>query len=305
MNLKIFIWLVILAWIWGPAFLFIKVAVHEIPPLTLMATRVSLAAAILYLFLRFQGRHLPRFGAIWKHFAVVGLVSSALPFALTSWGEQYIDSALAAILTGTIPLFTMILAHLFTSDDRLTLTKGAGVLLGLGGLTVLVAPALLDGLQATTWGLLATIVAAASFGIGIVFARQHLRGFPPLVVPTAQLVMAAVYLLPLALVVEQPYTMPFPSWSALASLLALAVVCTALTFMLYYWLMEQASATSLSMIAYLAPLVAVILGVTILGEQLGWNAYLGCGLILLGVMAVNGLFQAGDPPQMRSATVRS
>jgi hypothetical protein len=110
MNLKIFIWLVILGWIWGPAFLFIKVAVHEIPPLTLMAIRVSVATAILYLFLRFQGRHLPRFGAIWKHFAVVGLVSSALPFALTSWGEQYIDSISIGRRMHSLNFYTVLLA---------------------------------------------------------------------------------------------------------------------------------------------------------------------------------------------------
>src|SRR5262245_31030487 len=171
MKFKTLLWLIILAWIWGPAFLLIKVTVQEIPPLTLMAARVSLAAALLYLFLRLQGRHLPRLGAAWKHFAVVGLVSSALPFALTSWGEQYIDSALAAILTGTTPIFTIILAHLFTSDDRLNSTKVMGVLLGFGGLIVLVAPNLLGGLQTTTWGSLAIIMAAASYGVGIVYGR--------------------------------------------------------------------------------------------------------------------------------------
>jgi drug/metabolite transporter (DMT)-like permease len=304
MNLKTFIWLVILAWVWGPAFMLIKIAVYEIPPLTLIAGRLTLAALVLYLVLRFQGRRLPGWGTIWKHFAVVGLASSALPFALISWGEQHIDSALAAILTGTTPLFTMILAHYFTTDDRLTPAKIAGMLIGFGGLILLLAPALFDGLQASTWGLLATLLAAVSYGVGIVYARQNLRGLPPLVVPTAQLLLAALYLLPLAWVIERPYSLPLPSWPTLAAVLALAVVSTDLAFVLYYRVMETASATSLSMIAYLVPIVGTILGVVLLDEQLGWLAYLGCGLILLGIMAVNNVFQWGHWRHLHTAPQR-
>jgi drug/metabolite transporter (DMT)-like permease len=272
--------------------------------LTLIAGRLTLAALVLYLVLRFQGRRLPRWGTVWKHFAVVGLASSALPFALIGWGEQHIDSALAAILTGTTPLFTMILAHFFTSDDRLTPAKIVGMLIGFGGLILLVAPALLDGLQASTWGLLAALLAAVSYGVGIVYARQNLRGLPPLVVPTAQLLLAALYLLPLAWVVERPYTLPLPSWPTLAAVLALAVVSTALAFVLYYRIMEKASATSLSMIAYLVPIVGTILGVVLLDEQLGGLAYLGCTLILLGIMAVNNVFQWGHGRRLHSAPQR-
>jgi len=176
MGVKIFIWLVFLSLLWGPSFMFVKVAVQEIPPLTLVATRVSLAALMLYFVLRAQRRTLPAFGPIWKHFAVVGLLSNALPFTLLSWGELYIDSALAAILVGTTPLFTLILAHLFIADERLNTTKAGGVLLGFGGLIVLVAPALFSGVQATVLGLLAATGAAASYGAGIVYTRQNLRG---------------------------------------------------------------------------------------------------------------------------------
>lgn len=268
--------------------MFVKVAVQEIPPLTLVATRVSLAALMLYFVLRSQRRALPAFGPIWKHFAVVGLLSNALPFTLLSWGELYIDSALAAILVGTTPLFTLILAHLFIADERLNLTKAGGVLVGFSGLIVLVAPALFSGVQATVLGLLAATAAAASYGAGIVYTRQNLRGLPPLVGPTAQLTMAALYLLPVSFVVERPYTLSAPSWQVVAALLLLAVICTALAFVVYYRVMEQTSATNLSLITYMIPVVATVLGVVVLNEQIGWNAYLGCMLILLGVMVVNG-----------------
>jgi drug/metabolite transporter (DMT)-like permease len=222
----------------------------------------------------------------------MGFFATALPFALFSWGEQYIDSALAAILNGTTPIFTIVLAHFFIKDDRLTLSKSLGVLLGFGGLTLLIGPSLLGGVQATTWGLMAIAIAAASYGVGIVYSRKNLRGLPPLVGPAAQLMMAAFYLLPLSLLIEQPFTLALPSWQALGSLVVLATIGTALAFVIYYRIMEQTSATYLSMVTYMVPVFGVILGVWVLNEQLYWNAYAGCALILLGVMIVNGVFNS-------------
>jgi drug/metabolite transporter (DMT)-like permease len=291
MRLKNFLWLLFLAALWGPSFLFIKVGVAEIPPLTLVVGRVGLAGISLYLILRAQGRNLMPWGQIWVHLAVVALVQNALPFVLFSWGEQYIDSGLAAILNGTTPLFTLMLAHFFTHDDRLTPTKAVGTLIGFGGLLILIGPSLLGGVQATTWGLLAVTVASASYGVAIVYSRRHLRGLPSLVGPTTQLLLATLMMMPLALLFERPFELPIPSWPALSSLLALSVFGTALAFVVYYYLIERVSATYVSMVTYLVPIFGVILGVLILDERLGWNAYLGCALILLGVMIVNGVLR--------------
>ena len=291
MGFRNFLWLLVLAALWGPSFLFIKVAVGDIPPLTLVTGRVGLAALLLYVILRSQGGNLPKFGAVWKHFAVVGFFSNALPFVLFSWGEQYIDSALAAILNGTTPLFTIILAHFLISDDRMTPVKAMGTMLGFGGLVLLISPSLMGGIQLTTWGLLAATTAAFSYGIAIVYTRNHLRGLPRLVGPTAQLTMATVYLLPLSLIIEQPFRLPLPSWPAMGSLIGLSVLGTALAFVIYYSLLERTSATYVSMVTYLAPMIGVALGVAVLGEQLGWTTYAGCGFILAGVMVVNGVFK--------------
>lgn len=291
MALNNFLWLVVLAALWGPSFLFIKVAVAEIPPLTLVAGRVGIAAALLLAMLRLQGGSLPKSRRLWMHFAVVGLFSNALPFALFSWGELYIDSALAAILNGTTPLFTMVLAHFFIADDRLSPVKVAGALLGFGGLALLIAPSLMGGVQATTLGLLAVTAAAASYGIAIVYTRQNLRGLPPLVGPVAQLTMASIYIVPLALIIEQPYRLPMPSWAAAGSLLTLAVFGTAVAFIVYYRLMERTSATYVSMVTYVVPVFGLALGIIVLAERPAWNAYAGCALILAGVMIVNGVFK--------------
>lgn len=290
MKVKNLLLLLLLAAMWGPSFLFIKVAVAEIPPLTLVLGRVGMAAVILYLLLWWQRQSLPRQWTTWKHLAVMALIHNAIPFFLFSWGEQYIDSALAAILNGTTPIFTILLAHYLTVDDQLTTAKVSGVLLGLVGLAFLIGPTLLDGVQATTWGVLALAVAAVFYAVAIVYSRNHLRGLPPLVAPTGQLLLATLYLLPLALWVDRPFALPMPSVAAAASLLALAVLGTAVAFVVYYRLVETADASYVAMVTYLIPVIGVILGVLVLNERLFWYTYVGFGLILAGVMLVNGFF---------------
>ncbi|MCP4540931.1 MAG: DMT family transporter [Chloroflexi bacterium] len=162
---------------------------------------------------------------------------------------------------------------------------------------------LLDGIHATTWGLIAVTMAAACYGIAIVYTRKKLRGLPPLVVPTAQLLMATIYLLPLSLLIEHPFILPVPSWSAIGSLLALSIFGTALAFVLYYRILENTSATYTSMVTYLAPGLGVILGVVILNERLGWNTYAGCALILLGVMVVNDIFKNANCRRSTNALI--
>ena len=290
MKLKTLLLLVSLAFLWGIAFLFVQVAVRDIPPLTLVTARVGLAAAILYLILRAQGRNLPRFGAIWVHFAVMGLLYNAAPYVLLAWGQQYIDSALAAVFIGLTPLVTMLLAHLFTRDDHFTPAKTVGGSLGFAGLLALLGPALLAGVQATLLGLLAALGAAISYGAAIVYGKQKLQGVPPLVAPTAQLATAAFGLAPLSLLLEQPYSLPLPSWPALSAVLMLAVLSTALAFSIDSRALETTSASSLGMAGYMVPVVATIAGVLILDEQLAWNAYVGFAMILAGVLTVNGVF---------------
>jgi drug/metabolite transporter (DMT)-like permease len=283
--------LLILAALWGPSFLLIKIAVAEIPPITLIAARVGLAAIILYAILRLSGGNLPRPGQIWLPLAVVALFQTSLPFVLLSWAEQHIDSALASILNGLTPLFTILLAHLLTSDDKLTTDKASGIALGLVGVVFFVGPSLQSGVQASTWGILAMIVVAASYGFAVVYARKHLNHLPGIVTPTSQLILSTLFLLPLAIIVDQPFNQPSPSPRAIGAVIALAVFGTALAFTVYYRLLKSAPASYVSMVTYLVPVIGVLLGVVILGERLSWTDYIGFGLILLGVLIVNGTFR--------------
>lgn len=302
MNGKNLALLILLAALWGPSFLFIKVAVEDIPPLTLVLGRVTIGATFLLIVLLSQRRRLPNDRRIWGYLAVVALLHNALPWVLLSWGEQYIDSALASILNGTTPLFTIILAHFLVQGDRMTASKVIGVLLGFIGLFLLILPSLADGVQASTWGLIAVTIASASYGVAIIYSRNHLRGLPPLVAPTSQLMLATLYMFPLALVVDRPWTLSAPSTAALASLLALGILGTGVAFIVYYRLIETANPTYISMVTYVIPIFGVILGVLVLNEQLTWYALAGFALILLGVMVVNGLFANHMPVWRRRSS---
>lgn len=290
MRLRNLLLLLALSALWGPSFLFIKVAVAEIPPFTVVLGRVAIGALLLLIVLRVQGRDLPGRGRLWRHLAILGLVQNAIPFALFSWGELVIDSALASILNGTTPIFTILLAHFYVADDRLNAAKIVGVVLGFGGLLFLIAPSLAGGLQATTLGLLAVTLASFCYGVAGVYGRLHMRGTPPLVAPAGQLLMASFYLLPLSLL-ERPFALPAPSAAAVGSLLALGLLGTGVAFVLYYRLLETAEPSYISMVTYIVPVFGVILGVLVLDEQLTWNVYAAFALILLGVAVVNGLFR--------------
>lgn len=286
MKLKHLLWLLMLAACWGPTAFFVKVAVKEIPPITLVAGQVGLACALLYLILKAQKRPLPI--GMWSKFAIIGLFANALPFILITWAGQYIDSALAAIINGTVPIFTVLLAHFFISDDRLDLTKVSGVGLGFGGLLLLIVPSILGGVKMNTWGLVAVTGASLSYGIAIVYTRKYLCGLPPLTGPAAQLSMAFLYLLPLAVLIEQPWTMAPPSWAALGAFIGLAILATALAYVVYYRLLEMTSASYASMATYLIPIVGMVLGRVVLSEELHWNAYVGCVVVIVGIMIANG-----------------
>lgn len=283
--------LIILGLLWAPSFLFIKIGLHDIPPLTLASARLGLAGIILYGALRLGGGRLPTTWAVWRKFLVMGLFASAFPFAMFSVGEQYADSTMASILNGATPIFTALLAHFFVTEERLTSRKLAGVLTAFGGIVLIFLPGLAGGLQnKSVWGLLAFAAAAVSYGISIVYARNNLRGLPPLVGPTAQLVTGTSLLLPVAIALEWPVTQA-PGLPAIGSVLFLAIFGTAIAYVVYYRLLEIASATFLSLVTYFLPPTGVLLGMIFLDEELGWNAIAGSVLVILGVLVVNDVLR--------------
>lgn len=296
-NRNLFL-LLLLSSLWGPSFLFIKIAVVDFPPMTLVAIRLSVAAVILYAILRLSGRTLPMDWAFWRKFLIMGFFANAFPFTLFSFGEQFADSGAASILNGATPIFTVLIAHFFIFDERLTGARLGGVLIGFVGILLIFFPdfqALLrgEGLQGgmATLGLLSFIGAAACYGVAIVYGRLKLRGLPPLVGPAAQLICSSALILPFSLFFDRPFSLS-PGWPAIGAALVLGVFGTAFAYLVYYRLVDSAGATFISLVTYLLPPIGVILGIAFLNEQPGWYSLAGLALIIAGVMVVNGTVTA-------------
>lgn len=259
-----------------------KLGIEEIPPLTLVALRVALAALALFLLLKFQRKKLWPYRKHLKHFFTMGLFACTLPFYLITASEQTLSSALAGLINGSVPIFAATFAHFFLPNDRLNLPKSIGILLGIIGLAFVFLPSL-EGNLGHAKGIIMVIGASIGYAIGMVYSKKHLQGLPSLVAPTWQLLMATLITVPLCLAFEKPFSLPFPSVNALLAVLGLAFIGSALAFILYYRIIEIAGASYLSLCTLLFPLIALALGALFLGETLTWNAYVGGAFILSGL----------------------
>lgn len=281
--------LVALSLLWGCTFFFTGVALRELPPFTLMALRVGIAALTLVLVLRAMGLRLPRGVAVWRAFAVMGLINSVVPFSLLIWSQTEIPTALAAVLNATTPLSTAVVAHVFTDDEKLTANRIAGVLIGLLGVAVMIGPDALKGFSAGLVAQLAAIGATISYAFASVYGRNFRRlGVAPLLTATGQLIMAAIIAAPIALAFDRPWQLPMPGVETWLAVVAFAVPSTALAFIIYFRLLATAGATNLVLVTFLLPVSAIVLGVVVLGERLDPKHLLGMALIGLGLAAIDG-----------------
>lgn len=291
--------LLVLACFWGPSFLFIKLALRELPPVTIVSARVTLAAIMLLCVAKLQGFTVLEPWRKVRHYCMLGVLHSAFPFAAIAWGQQNIDSALAGILNGTTPLCAMVAAHLFLHDERLAPRKIAGGMLGLVGLVVILLPSLLAGMSWSLLGMISVTAGAMSYGLGNVYARRYMRGALPQVAATWQLAFAALLLLPIAAWFERPWLLPPPGLTSLGSIAFLSIIGTGAAYLLFYWLLERTSAGYVASVTYLIPLVAIVLGSVVLQEQLRINQLAGGALILVGVLLVTSA-RIGPAPVERT-----
>jgi drug/metabolite transporter (DMT)-like permease len=277
--------LLILGTIWGASYLFIKVIVAEVPVLTLVAGRLTLAALAMWLILRTRGFSSPRSRRMWRAYAVLGFLGMAVPYSLISWGEQYIPSGLASLLQATTPIFTVILAHFLTNDERVTIAKVIGVVVGFVGVGILMLPGLRQGLRANLLGQLAIVGSSLCYAGTAIYARTWLRGQPPLVSASGQLTMGMVYMLPASLLIDRPFDLS-PSWPVLASWVVLTILGTVVAYVIYYTIIERSSATFVTMVTYIIPVNGLMLGALVLNEPLNMAVLGSLVLILLGVLLV-------------------
>lgn len=281
--------LLLLGLIWGGAFFFIDIAVAEVAPLTFVWVRLSLAAATLWLFLWVRGQvpKLPReaIGAM----LLLALLNNALPFTLYAWSQTRIDGGLASILNASSPIWTVLVAHVLTSDERMTPAKVGGVLLGFAGVATMIGPDLLTSLGDQALAQLAALGGALCYALAAIWARRfRVMQIAPTTVAAWQLAWAALIMAPVALVIDRPWTAPLPSLSAWAAILALAVVCSAFAYILYFRVIERAGATNALLVTLLTPPVAILLSAMFLSEQLALQHFVGLALIALGLAAIDG-----------------
>ncbi len=278
-----------LSLVWGGSFLFNGVAVRELPPLTIVALRVAIAALALQVVLRALGVQLPRERRIWAAFLGMGILNNVIPFSLIVWGQSHIASGLASILNATTPLFTVIVAHYFTTDERLTGQRLMGVIVGFAGVAVMIGAAALTAWNANVLAQLAVLGAALSYGFSGVYGRRFkTMGIPPLATAAGQVTASSAILLPVALIVDRPWTLSMPSTTAILSVLCLALVSTAFAYLIFFRLLARAGATNVGLVTFLIPVSAILFGVTLLGETLELRHVAGMALIGAGLVLIDG-----------------
>lgn len=278
-----------LSLLWGGSFLFNGLLVQVWPPLTIVAARVCLAALALWIAVRLFGHAVPKSREVWLAFLGMGLLNNVIPFTLIVWGQTHIASGLAAILNATTPLFGVIVAHFLTSDERLTANRLAGVLIGILGVAWMIGPSVLGHVGDALWGELAVLGAAFTYAFAGLYGRRFKRmGLPPILPAAGQVTASAVLLVPVALLVDRPWTLPAPGLETWAALLGLALLSTAVAYLLFFRILASAGATNLMLVTILIPPSAILLSALVLGEQLEWRHLVGLVLIGAGLAAIDG-----------------
>lgn len=273
--------LLMLGTIWGSSFLSIKIAIVDIPPLTLAAGRVGLAALFLYMFIRLRGRRLPREWRIWRKVLPAGLLNSAAPFFLIAWAEQFVDSTMAALMMAAGPLWALLLSHYFSVDDRLTRFKFLGVGMGFFGVVIIIGPTATTGQSADILGILALVLANLCYVSSGILARR-VQELSPDQFGASSILAGAVVMVPVALIIDQPWTLQASS-GALLAFFYLALVGTAFATLLRFHLIFAVGVTFFSQVANIITVSGVLFGVVLLGEPLTVVMVVGMALILIGI----------------------
>lgn len=281
--------LALLSLLWGGSFFFLALALRGFPSFTTVFLRVGLAAVLLYAFMQLRGHAMPRGERVWRSFFVVAFFANALPFTMFAFAQHHISSGLASILNATTPLWGVLVAHLYTTDERATGGKVAGVLLGFAGVATMVGGAALGGSGAAILGQLACLVATFAYAIAGVYSRRFAAmGLSPLAVATGQLTAAAVMILPLMLAVDRPWTLPMPPAAAIMGMAGLVTLSTTVAYVLFFRLIATAGASNTLLVTFLIPVTAILLGVVVLGEAIEPREIGGMALIALGLAAIDG-----------------
>ncbi len=284
--------LLALAVLWGGSFFFFKILVAELPPFTVVLGRVGLAAVILNMWLMLRRDPMPASPQLWASFTAMGLLNNVIPFSLIVFGETRISSGVASILNATTPMFTVVVAHMLTANEKLTRGKLAGVMIGFAGVAVLVGPRALAGLgRENVVGEAACLMAALAYAFAGIYGRRF-KGISPIKVATGQITASTLVLLPVVALVDHPWTLPPPSAAVWGALIGIALLCTVVAYILYFRILAAAGATNLLLVTFLLPISAILLGTPVLGETIGAREFFGMALIGGGLAFIDGRLPA-------------
>ncbi len=280
--------------VWGLSFIVVELVLPFIPPISLTLARTLISVTMLLLLMARAKSPLPKGWAEWRPFFILAALNQAIPFALSSWGQIYIEAGLASILLSTMPLFTMLLAFWFMSDEPLTRNKLIGVSLGLFGIILLIGPTAFKGISTNVVAQLAVVASALLYSIGAIYTRyvytlqpKNLKGWTlRLRIITAQFVATGIMLIPFSLLIDKPWTLR-PELATLFYLLFLGVGVTLLASMVYFYLIEQFGAAIASTTTYLIPVSGVLAGMLFLKERLTLTMVLALAFILMGIFVAN------------------
>jgi drug/metabolite transporter (DMT)-like permease len=278
---------VILSAIWGCSFYFFAVVIKELPVFTIVFFRVFLATIVLWLIVLITHQQLPPFSKVWRNYLMMGLFNNVIPFSLIVWGENRVAPGLAAVLNATTPFFTVLVAHVSASNERLTWNRLMGAVIGLAGVAGLVGFDALKNLGSDLLFQLAIIGASVCYAISSIFGRRF-SGISPIVSASAQTTASSLMLFPLMMLIDRPLQLPAPSITAVLYLLGLSLMCTALAYIIFYNIVKRAGMTNVTLVTFLVPISAMFLGAMFLSEQISARHFLGMATIGLGLALIDG-----------------
>lgn len=293
----------ILSVLWGGAFFLIEIGLRGFPPSTLVFMRLALAVPPMWIAMRLLGERLPADARSWWLLTVVGTLNCALPFILFFWGQQYLDSGYASILNATTPIWGVIVAHFMTHDEKATPARLAGVAVGMAGIIVMVGPDASKGLSANLLAQIACLVSTLFYSFAAIYGRRLSQTrMTPIVVATGQTLTAALVMLPVVLIVDQPWALPAPGTDSILAGVTLALLSTALAYILYFRLIDRAGTSNATLVAFIMLVLAIILGIAFLDETLTPGQIAGATLIAAGLALLDGrLLARFQRPKPREA----
>lgn len=282
-------WLLIglLAFIWGGSFLFGRILMIEWPPFTVVFLRVFIAALTLWVFVLLTARSFPKERKILSAIMIMGILNNVIPFSLILIGQQEIGSGLAAVVNAMTPIWTLIIANQFTADEKFSTNRVFGVMFGFLGVATLIGADFIQGLTSSAWAQGAVLGATISYGFAGVWGKRF-KGQDPIIISTGQLTASSLVMLPLIFLLEDPLSLSKPNLEMIVALFGLAIICTAFAYVLFFKILSNVGATNVSLVTFLVPVSAIILGILWLGETLTTSNIAGMILIIIGLSLVDG-----------------